>query len=79
MKTGRAREGIALSKKVFCAIGLTVFNLEKARPTSPLDWVSWTKEAETAVASSMACLVTVAPPISTVSVPTLPAAPDPSP
>lgn len=79
MKTGMAREGIALSKKVFWGVGLTVLSLEKARPTSPLDWVSCTKEVETAVASSMACLVTVAPPMSTVSVPTLPAAPDPSP
>lgn len=56
-----------------------MLSLEKARPTRPLDWVSETNDWETAVASSTAWLVTVAPPMLTVSVPTFPAVPDPSP
>ncbi|KAL3706505.1 hypothetical protein TMatcc_007517 [Talaromyces marneffei ATCC 18224] len=68
-----------LSKKVFCCAGLTVLSFENASPTRPLELVSCTNDVETLLASSTAWFWTVAPPMSTVSVPTVPDAPDPSP
>jgi len=77
--TGRANDAWIVWKNVFCLVGLTVFSVEKASPRRPSLLVSDTKDAETDVASSTACDVAVAPPITTVSVPTVPEAPDPSP
>jgi hypothetical protein len=56
---------------------LPVLMLLKAIPMSPSD-VSVTKEDETLLASSTAWVLTVVPPMVTVSVPTTPLAPDPS-
>lgn len=78
-KSGWANCGMIVSKKVFCLVGLTVLSCEKARPSRPSLLTSLTKDWEIAVASSTACWVAVAPPMLTVSKPTVPAAPDPSP
>jgi len=69
VNTGSLRFGMALSKKVFCWVGATVFNLEKARPRRPLEPTSATNVEEMLVASSTACLSTETPPIVTTSVP----------
>lgn len=53
--------------------------LLNARPTRPSLFVSWMKEPDTCVAISTACLVAVAPPMLTLSKPTVPDALDPSP
>ena len=50
-----------------------------ASPTMPFEEVSSTNEPETDVGSSTAWEVTVAPPMLTVSVPTIPAEDEPSP
>ena len=68
-----------LSKKVFCWLGRMVLSREKARPTSPLDAESVTKESDTTSGRPMAWALTVAPPMSTVSRPTGPFAKDESP
>ena len=72
-----------VSKKVFACWGWTVLMLLKARPTRPLEAVSWTKEPETVSASSMVCWGETAPPMLTTSVPMVsgedPAAVEPSP
>jgi hypothetical protein len=49
------------------------------KPSRPSVFVSRTNEALTEVANSTACFVTVTPPTFTVSVPTIPLAPLPSP
>jgi hypothetical protein len=54
-----------------------VLMLLNARPTRPSD-LSDTKVDETLLASSITWLFTVVPPITTVSVPQTPLAPDPS-
>jgi hypothetical protein len=57
-----------------------VLMLLNASPTRPLEEVSCTKESATSDANSTAWLVAVAPPMLTVSVPTMfPVALDPSP
>jgi len=71
-----SREEAALPRKVCCAVGCTVLIESKARPRSPSPW-PLTNVEETWVASSTACEVTVVPPTSTVSVPTVPLAPEP--
>lgn len=52
---------------------------EKARPTRPLDAVSWANDWDTSVGRPIACAVTVAPPMLMVSTPTGPRAKEPSP
>ena len=79
MKTGDSSEERTFWKKVFWGLGETWFMLLKARPSRPSELVSETNWLETAVASSIAWLVTVAEPMFTVSVPTVPDAPLSSP
>jgi hypothetical protein len=68
-----------LSKKVFCFCGVTVFSCLNASPTSPSLFGSDANDDEIFCATSTACEGAVAPPMSTTSRPTIPAAWDPSP
>ena len=61
----------------YIEVGIPVLMLLKARPRSPSE-ASETNADETFFASSTTCPLTVVPPTVTVSVPTLPLAPDPS-
>lgn len=79
VKSGSTRLDWMLSKNVFCCSGFTVLILLKPRPRRPSELASSTKLSVISKASSMAWLLTVAPPILTISVPTMPAALDLSP
>ena len=69
---------IMFSTGVLTGLGVTVLIWPKARPSnpSPLNCWNW---AEIFFASSTACFSTLKPPMTTVSVPTLPEAEDWSP
>lgn len=63
-----SRELWALSKKVFCCVGVTSLMELKASPSRPSLFVSWVKELDTVLADSTAWPVTLRPPTVTTSV-----------
>ena len=68
-----------MSKKVFCRVGRTVFNLLKARPSRPEHAGLSLNDRDTFLAFSTAMFFTLRPPIVTVSVQTSPLEVLPSP